>query len=479
MNYRPSKGFILKVLPLAALVLIAGFGLLPQLGNFEVRAIPGEITFLHPTPLPYRPFAVSSPERPSYRRSMEWFEERLETVMTWEHNPWKRSPIGFGDHYFKLQGSTDPLDIAKCKELRRLAGEWNQRLLLRYPELAVPMKQVPNERNGFLKWLEFSENFRKGGPSHPAIQFPTELDDYLNQGGKWNPEAATAWLAKEKPRVDEIRAIAQMPEASVNGIPVERWAFIDARLARSCAQALIIEARAAADRGDVATALQTVRAVKGFSDHFTEIETPTLLGATVQILLQRDLESRVLSEIIPALPADRINPAEWESALNPTVNAPIEFARLMKGEWSASSRQFLLPMLLDAEDPKCPPDSGELLDAYSMWFVEIARTHNPAPLTDLPTLSLPIAPNTRHLSRGSRQIVEVLAVGASAWRKGWQRTQSASALTQAAFAIMKGQPIPKDPIYGKDYSWDPATRQLSMPAGPEFDAMEIKPIIVP
>ena len=66
-----------------------------------------------------------------------------------------------------------------------------------------------------------------------------------------------------------------------------------------------------------------------------------------------------------------------------------------------------------------------------------------------------------------------------AWRKGWDRAQSTSAMTQAAFAIMKNQPIPRDPVYGQDYRWDPVTRQLAMPADKEFDAIEIKPITVP
>jgi hypothetical protein len=37
MKYRPSKGFILTVQPLAALVVSLGFGLLPELKKFEVR----------------------------------------------------------------------------------------------------------------------------------------------------------------------------------------------------------------------------------------------------------------------------------------------------------------------------------------------------------------------------------------------------------------------------------------------------------
>ena len=52
-------------------------------------------------------------------------------------------------------------------------------------------------------------------------------------------------------------------------------------------------------------------------------------------------------------------------------------------------------------------------------------------------------------------------------------------MTQAAFAIMKGQPIPKDPVYGQDYRWDPVTRLLSAPDTEAFNSLNIKPITVP
>ena len=396
----------------------------------------------------------------------------------WEFNPWKRPDIGFGDHYSNLQSSKDPRDQAKCRELQRLAEASYQRLLLRFPELGVPLRTVPDDRNGFLKWVEFSEKFKKDH-DYKSIEFPKQIDDYLNQRGAWNSESARAWLAQQKPLLDEIRAIGLLPERSVNGIAVERWGFTPARLARGCEQVLVIDARLHAEMGDAAAALESIRAAKGFADLFSEVESPSLLSATVNILLQIDLERRVLHEILPALPSGDVNPADWEAVLNPTVHPPAEFARLMKGEWSVGSRQFLLPMLLNAEDPNLPSDPGELLDAYSLNFLEIARVHEAADIKDLPTLGMPPASNSGDLSRTSRQAFESLSIGSMAWRNGWDRVQSSSAMTQAAFAIMKNQPIPRDPVYGRPYRWDPATRQLSMPAGEAFDTMQIKPITVP
>ena len=73
----------------------------------------------------------------------------------------------------------------------------------------------------------------------------------------------------------------------------------------------------------------------------------------------------------------------------------------------------------------------------------------------------------------------MLWIGSRAWRKGWERVQSATAMTHAAFAIMQGQAVPNDPVYGQPYRWNETTRELSPPDSPEFKDMDIKPIVVP
>lgn len=481
MRYRPSRGFILTVLPLAALVVCLGFGLLPELEEIRKPVVPGEISFKHEKPRAIRTATVPFWASHAPRGPLDWLEEGYESVMRWEYNPWKTKPLPLFDHYFKLMNSKDPLDQAKIQELQRLAAAMHQKLLLRFPELAVELRHIPDDRNAFLKWLELRDRFKVDPDSKKlnAIEFPKELGDYLNQKGPWNAAAAQAWLDQQKPLVDEIREIGLMPDRSVNGIPVDRWAFTDSRFAKSCDEILSIEARLAAERGDTAAALESVRAATGFADLFTDIETPNLLGATVQILLRRNLEKQVLTEIIPLLPPDQVDPAAWQVALNPTVHPPAEFARLMKGEWSTGTREFLLPLLLDSENPRNVPDAGDLVDFYSMSLVESVRNHESASLAEMPNLdAMPMA-DAGQLSRSSREAVSVMFIGATAWRKGWDYNQSGSALTQAAFAIMKGEPIPKDPVYGLDYVWDPVTRRLSMPAGKAFDDSGIKPITVP
>ncbi|RYD50014.1 MAG: hypothetical protein EOP85_00440 [Verrucomicrobiaceae bacterium] len=478
MKYRPSKGFLWGMVALVPLSAALWLGLLPELEQIEARAVPGDLVF------PNTRDAVDhggSKTQVGIRWSLGWLENSYENLMQWEHNPWERKPGEFGNHFFNLLTSEDPKDRAKAKELQRLAEAWYKRLLERYPELAVEMRHVPDDRNGFLKWLEFCERLdgqqdeqTKGSAS---ISFPADLEEYLSKG-TWNADAARGWLAENSQMLDEIRAIGLMKECSVNGIESDRWSFTSARLAKGAVDALLIEARLAAESGDVAGAMESVHAAKGLANHLTDVETPSLLAGTVNMLLESTVNKRVLGEILPALPTGRADLAAWEQLLDPGSVGPGEFARLMKGEWSIG-RTYLLPMLLNTEDPNLPRDGGDLVDVYSMWFLRNVRSYESAVLSDLPQLSWTGPGSLDHLSRANQDAAAALFVGADSWRTGWERYQSVRAMEAAAFAILQGKPVPKDPVYGESYRWDPQTRVLSPPDTEAFRGMKIDPVTLP
>jgi hypothetical protein len=479
MNYRPSKSFLLAMACLCPLVIALGFGLLPELEAMKKPPVRGEITFRTDRPDSTPKGDRVPPSQGSVSRwSIDWFEESYEKLMTWEKNPWKTKLAGLGEHYFNLANSNDPIDIARAKELRRLADALHKRLLERYPELAVAAKNVPPERNGFLKWLEFSERFTsKSQPK--GFDFPEDLKKHLSGKAPWNTEAAKAWLAQQKPMMDEIRAIGLMPEQSIEGIDIHRFAFTGARLAKECSEALLMEARLGAENDDAAAALESIQASNGLAAHFANVETPSLLAITVQILLQMQTQKYVLEEVMPALSPGQLDPAAWENVLNPTVPGPGEYARIMKGEWSVISREYLLPMLVDTEELNGPPDPDAFLDVYAGYFINVVREHEGRSVTDWPNIPESEIPDISHLSRRSQKLIETFFIGQRQWQNGTQRAQSTFAMTQAAFAIMKGQPAPNDPIYGQPYLWDPVTRTLSPPNTEVFKELDLKPITVP
>lgn len=488
MKYRPSPWFLRIVISGVVLSVAFWFGVMPEIREAAKVPIPGEIVF------PDKPGTNSSGQSRAASDTplanagaisnfKDWFGETFDDLVYWKHNPWK--PEGGrpfpGTHFLSMLASEDPMERAKAHEIQRLAEATLKRLMERYPELAVEAKNVPDEKNAFLKWLDFADRIKathKNGQIH-KLDFDTSLRDSISGTAPWDPAAAREWLSKNASLMEEIRAMGLMPEASTTGIPVERYSFSSASLAMDCGNALLMEARLAAERGDVQQAMDSIQALRGFAELPLNVESPTLLGATVSILIRMNLEQKVFSEILPSLPEGSRNPEAWQAVVNPQVGSPADYARLLKGEWSVVMRQWILPPVHDHQDPLCPPDSGALLDAYSRPFAETIRAHENARLGEEPVVHLDAKANAAGLSKHSRQMIEMLLVGSQSWNKGMIRSQNSYGLTIAAFSVMKGEPLPLDPMRGKPYRWDEATRTLSMPAGEEFEKMDIKPIVVP
>ena len=475
---------------LSPFVIALSVGILPKLEDFRNPRIPGEIRFERLRPSLERDGSVSKVRSPSPPRGsgsgwlMDWFYDRFDDLMSWDHNPWRLSKRSIGSHYFELMMSTNPKDQALAEELRRLGGHLHEQVLERYPELMVPSRNVPAERNGFLKWLELAERFpadpsRPGNQPDKALDVPKVLINHLNGKGPWDRDAARSWLAEKKELLDQIRSIGLMPEQSISGIDIERLGFPSIRFAYSCAEALLIDARLAVEEGNLAAAMESVRAARGLANHFIEVETPSLIYATVQIVIDRQVQSYVLSELMPAVPLEQLDPAAWEAALNPQVAPPSTCGRVMKGDWNVMSREFLMPTLADANDPKYPCDPEALIDYQANSYLMKIRAYDRDSPTDWATVAAPSTLDDSNLSRNSREIAASLYVGINAWSMGMARAQSQSGMTQAAFAIMKGEPIPMDPIHGMPYQWDPATRLLSAPDSPVFAGQNLQPITVP
>ena len=414
-----------------------------------------------------------------------WFMSRFEDLMSWDMNPWHRTRRSFGSHYFDLIGSDNPADQEKVRELRVKADELFQQILQRYPELAIEFRDVPDEKNGFLQWLAFSKRMDElsgeGTRGSGKLELPKFYEQFQDKSGSWNLAEAKAWLAENSALMDELRTIGLMPERSSAGIDMGEYAFEPVRLMKSCTEALMMESRVAAEEGRVQDAMSAVQAAKGLADQMGGVETPTLLSETVRILVNRSIQNRVVTEIIPALAPSQIDVSAWQEAVNPTLRAPHDLGELMKSEWYVSTSSYIVPILADIEDPFYPPDPADLIDAHALSALRTRDHFEGNSPTDWVRTSGrgAVAHDFSHLSIQGRDLLETFYIGADAWILGYQRAQSATGMTQAAFAIMKGEPLPLDPIYGQPYRWDPETRQLSAPDTPEFSDLNLDPIAVP
>jgi hypothetical protein len=205
-----------------SLILVSG--LLVVYSLRKPRPVDQEITFKHATPQ-LSPVATSAFKPPT------WLGKTYQAFETLKAKAVRLS----------ITPRTSP-------QLKQAVEIWCPKLLLRYPQLAVPMKTLPDNENGFLQLLNLMDRVKAENRDLP---FPAQITTYLENKGPWPMELAEAWLTQNQARVAEIHAIGLIGDRSLNHIPIERWFFISSGLPRNFNQILILKARLAAERGEV------------------------------------------------------------------------------------------------------------------------------------------------------------------------------------------------------------------------------------
>lgn len=476
MPKRPSKPFLLIAILMAALGIYLFID-----SSTGYKATPGEVVFRKERPAKGATLNSAISASDYSDKSSSWLGKVWDNIATWENNPWKRQPVDIGSRYWDLSQSDDPLDQKEADRLRALGKELHQRVLERYPELAVELKEVAPEDNGFLQWLELIERLKEEqeNPHPKIIDLPSDLRKMVQGKEAWDPATAKAWLDQERALLDEIRAIGLLPDQSTAGIDVHRWVDTLSSSAMHAVDALLLDARLAADSGNVQHAMESVQAASGLSRHIGAIESPALLNSLINSSQQVRIQNYTFTELLPLVPPGQFDPAAWQTSVNPQTSPPSIIADMLRGEWNALTQEYLFPVLVDAQEPNYPPDPDALIDVHTSYIADLVNSYDNPDMSGWENTPADLIPDTSHLSRHSREIIEQLTIGMQGVGRNMRKGQIHSSMTQAAFAIMQGQPIPPDPIHGLPYQWDPATRQLSTPNTPFFTEMKMDPITVP
>jgi hypothetical protein len=451
MKYRPSKRFVWLVIPLlpVAAMWVAVW--------IEEESAASSIATRGSSP----------PRTRLLTRTQDLYEEGISELGDWGLDTRKAGPQPlFGSRFHALRDSKVPQDLERYGELMKLGKEWYERILPRYPELAVAYKNIPEEKNGLLQWQRFEKRLRESSPVHAsAFKLSGELKDHFRdtKPKPWNPVAVKAWLDINRPTLDEARAIALIPDQSSRGISAQDERRYPAFM-RTCAIAFLVEARLLAENGDPARAMDSIRAVSGIVNQLRNAESPTEAENYQRAYVQQASQRYVILTILPSLPAGGIDFPAWEKALDPAIQQPSDFSRIVRGEWNEEMRSELLPILADTNAPGNPSDGEVLAEAYTLCSGSLVKQNEHLTLIDLPSHP-PAYPGHDHLSRRSRAIALNLGILPYRFerRKDWERDQTESGMILAAFAIFKGEPVPCDPFYGLPYRWDPVTRKLSEP----------------
>lgn len=361
---------------------------------------------------------------------------------------------------------------------------WFAEVLARNPGLEPEWRSVADEDNGFLQLLDFAERHRTAGMfGSEQLPLPEDLLAILSGRSEWDHESVAAALAGHHDLVEEIARIGLLPEQSAAGIPVDRYSFVGARLYKQCAELLLADARLAAERGDAKLPLERVRAALGIARHMSGIETPSLLMESVSILVRLSVDDQAMQHILPALELDPGALADWQHQLDSLSRSPRDFSRALRGDAYVSIRGLAIPTLVGDSSELSKhdiPDPDAFIDASIGRMLKLSKQVEDSSIESLATTMPPeVVELPNHLSPGARDAYEVFYVRPDALSKGWARSMSMHARTDAVLAIMAGTEPPVEPITGLPFVFDPETRALAHPEDSRLEMINADPVMVP
>ena len=380
-----------------------------------------------------------------------------------------RAKIGFFESVFYREKPANnyfptPEDRARN---RAATAALIEKLRNEYPALKIENHPVPEAENGFLQFYRFAQDLDAAKP--PEAQ---ELQRFLADD-RWDTNEAKRLLSQNAATVARIEAIAALTQRSTANMPDDYHGFIEARPMKFAAEVLLLKARLAAEARDEPEAQRLTKAAFNLATHLRQVETPSLLGETVVLLLDRAIADSTFQHVLPALGREA-NLAQWKEILRPRSYTSGDFAHVMGGEWDNTTRHFLFPVLVDPSNRNRPKDADELAKTmtshYHALITRMSRMSLAAMRTD-PGLATP--DELKNFSAKSREIYKTLTMGSASWSKGYLSAAVNMAQYQAALDLLirekAGSPltrdsaaeVSRDPLAEKPFDFDPVTRMLT------------------
>jgi hypothetical protein len=365
------------------------------------------------------------------------------------------------------RSAPDPAQDRRRQESISLAAQkWYEEVLVKYPQMKPEYRDVPDEQNGSLQFLLLEESLKE-----PKL--PEDLNAMRMGDSPWTPEKLKAWLAENKEYFDQILHLAELPDRSIKGLDFNRLAAGRGRFSSEFGYLLSSSARLAFEDGDRESALRYSKAAINLSNHFTDIEVPSLLGKVMAEGIRASVRDSFLEGILPGLAGDPQALSAWREALFRNEGPATEAARVLSGEWNVMMRVNILPTLLGSNFSFLGTESFQIPDADAFFDCYTEATEH------LAASLLSSGPDRYDLSHGELefpdsgfdpQTLRMLRDLGSAYRNIFPAlgiTATNTAMISAAVAVQLGEEPGIDPVSGKPFQWDPKSRTLFPPEGVE------------
>lgn len=345
------------------------------------------------------------------------------------------------------------------------AQKWYEELLEKFPRMKPDYRDVPDAENGFLQLLLLAESTREPRCSD-------DLSDMLMGGTDWDAAKFKLWLADNQDYLAEIMRVAGLPDQSCKGLEIDRI-FQNNRVIGEFRKVLLGATRLAFESGDQEAALRYAQASLRLSDHLTDVEVLSTLAEVHAAGNRVGLHDLFLEEIFPTLSDNPQALESWRDVLVRKESSSSEYARALTGEWNVTMRTQILPTLLGAhtpmlgEEPFRAPDSERFFELYTAAVEKFAASIASAGPDRLEMSQSEIEFPESGIDPQTLKMLHDTAFPFRSIYKALGNIMTRTTMASAAISLQLGEAPPNDPVSGKPFLWDVASRTLSAPEGVE------------
>ena len=351
--------------------------------------------------------------------------------------------------------------------------------LEKYPELRIEAKNVPADEDGFLAIYRISKDDRL-----EALKSGELLRRFL--AGELDAEELGRLLEEHREIGALIEQIAAMKDSSSANLPLK---YLDnfGPGVRTMSEYLLLKSLLATETSDESGAFRYAELATGLNSHLRNIEEPNFFTETILVVLEMNLRSLVLNEILPRL-GEESDLASWRPLLEAPDDAAGRYADVMKGEWNHNAKTTMF-MFFHEGSPYSVPDPAETFDAYASWMASNVRALPGSSFKNLEQNdSLLPGSHTNGLSeRGAKEVADSEQYF-DLQLSQFVRASAVFSVYDAAMDLLIREQSGMDlsgvtesfilnPINDLPFNYDPASRALSASGLPS--GKEIKPLTLP
>ena len=349
-------------------------------------------------------------------------------------------------------------------------------ILERYPDLKPEWRNVSDEDNGFLQLLNLCE-YVVGANGSDAEYRVTLSEELRREVGDVVSEEDFAGGERFTALYKELERIAESEERSCAGIDPHRLISSKTlKLVRSFTDILLYDAKLAADTGDKEKALSRVRTAVRIVEHFSQIETQSLMGVTVLIVCEQSIVKTVFNDLLPKLELSQESYKEWRNVIT-SRHIAITLEQMSMGEFNLATPVLSVPI---CEKVWLFQLTGidKVYDAIAEMHLELVRLYSEGykSYIDGEKMDKVLATKNAESFYVARLLVQQLCLGWSLFTKSVIGSAAKFRHFDAALAHLSGEELPLELITGKPFVLDAEKQILSMPSDPLLEEFCFEPI---